>query len=187
MKRSFLKTLGVGVAALMTAGLISVQAAAITGNITFTGGVTLDTGSAGTATKVLTWVAPVVLTTSGSFVGTVGPVAFFSPWSFNSGAISTFWSVGGFTFDLASSAIQFQGGTPPSVSVGGTGTIHHGADSATGTWAFSTQDPAAGGPPPVFSFSASTGVASVPDGGLTMALLGFALVGIEGLRRKMVK
>jgi hypothetical protein len=35
------------------------------------------------------------------------------------------------------------------------------------------------------SFSGTIATASVPDGGLTMALLGFALMGIEGLRRKL--
>jgi hypothetical protein len=35
----------------------------------------------------------------------------------------------------------------------------------------------------VFSFSAST----VPDGGMTVTLLGLALAGIEGIRRKVKK
>ena len=69
--------------------------------------------------------------------------------------------------------------TGGSVTVDGTGTISgNGFDMTNGTWSFTTQNPSAHAR---FSFSAATG--SVPDGGSAVALLGIALVGIEGLRR----
>ena len=180
-----LLALGMGLAA---------QAAQITGSITFAGTVTLNSASAGTATAVVAggWHevnntgSPLVLSASGDFTGLTGSAATFTAaqWNFNSGAVASFWSVGGFTFNLTSSFIFSQGGFPAGVVVNGSGTISKaGFTTTSGTWSFSTQDPAAG-TPPVFSFSAATG-ALVPDGGSTVALLGFALVGMEALRRRM--
>ena len=158
-----------GLRAFLLGGLIScglfyqqAQAAGITGDITFTGTVTLDTSSAGTATMVKTWSGmsgvglPVVQDGDGDFSSpTVHPgdqVTFFQPWSFNSGAVSSLWSVDGFTFNLTSSSI-----TPPrpsnAVAVVGLGTISgNGFDSTPGTFQFTTQDPSADA---LFSFSAS--------------------------------
>ena len=187
MKKQFLTgllALGMGLAA---------QAAQITGSITFAGTVSLNSASAGTATAVVAsgWHqtdntgSPTVLSASGDFTGLSGSAATFTAaqWNFNSGAVSSFWSVGGFTFNLTSSAIFSQGGFPAGVVVNGTGTLSKtGFDTTVGTWSFSTQDPSAGSPA-TFSFSAATG--AVPDGGSTVALLGFALVGMGALRRTM--
>lgn len=183
--------------ALLVAGLIScslfspqVQAVPITGAITFAGTVTLDSDSVNTATAVLFWHEkdntgmPLVASGSGSFAGLAGMAATFAePWSFNSGAVAAFWTVGGFTFDLISSHIVSQGGG--GLFVTGTGTLTGpGFTPTMGTWSFSSQDPSAG-TPPVFSFSASGG--TVPDSGSTVAFLGAALVGVEMLRRKLAK
>jgi hypothetical protein len=176
------------VTAIITCGLFCqhVQASQITGNITFTGTCTLNTGSAGTATMVTGWHGlgagglPQVMSHDGSFTGFVtdgDAVTIAFPWSFNSGAVPNFWSVDGFVFNLTSSSITMQGGG--SVTVAGTGTISgNGFDMTSGTWNFTTQNPSAHAR---FSFSAATG--SVPDGGSAVALLGIALVGIECLRR----
>ena len=190
MKKQFLVgllTLAMGYAA---------QATQISGAITFAGGAQLNTGSSGTATSVIGWLdqlgaQPTVQSRSLDFATfvTVGQTATFTaPWSFNSGPLAALWSVGGFTFDLLSSAITFQ--DSGSVTVLGTGTITgHGFTPTTGTWRFSTQDPPAGtvGTPPqtVFSFSASTG--AVPDGGTTVVLLGLSLVAVAAFRTKMVR
>jgi VPDSG-CTERM motif len=49
-------------------------------------------------------------------------------------------------------------------------------------WNFTVQgDPSNG----VFSFSG--GSEAIPDGGATVALLGLALTGIEGIRRKLMR
>jgi VPDSG-CTERM motif len=163
------------------------QAVPITGAITFAGGVELDTGSVNTATQVTGWLdeggfMPTVQSASGSFSGLAGATATFAfSWSFNSGPIALFWQVGGFTFDLIASRIVSQGGG--FLSVFGTGTISgNGFDATRGTWSFTVQDDASNG---VFSFSG--GSQATPDGGATVALLGLALAGIEGIRRKLMR
>lgn len=177
---------------LVTFGLFCQPAHAVplSGNITFAGTVSLDTASAGTATQVTAWHGlgagglPQVQSRDGGFAAFVTPgdaTTFFAPWSFNSGAISTFWSVDGFTFDLITSSIATQsGGT---VTVDGTGTIlGHGFDPTVGTWHFTTQDPAASAQ---FSFSAATG--TVPDGGTAIELLGLGLIGLGVMRRRFAR
>jgi hypothetical protein len=164
-----------------------VQANGITGNITFTDSVTLDTSSAGTATMVTGWHGlapgdePRVQGADGDFATFVTPgdgITFHAPWSFNSGAISGFWSVDGFTFDLTSSVIPVNGQGFDSaggfVSVNGVGTISgHGFASTPGTFNFTTQDPSAEG---LFSFSAATG--AVPEPATLISLLsGSSLLG----------
>ena len=158
----------------------------ITGAITFAGGVTLNTGTVNTATKVLTWLdedgnRPTVQSGSGSFTGLDGQMATFAfPWTFGSGQ-AAFWTVGGFTFNLISSVIISQMGDG-FLAVSGTGTISgNGYATTTGvTWNFTVQDDASNG---VFSFSG--GSEAIPDSGPTVALLGLALAGIEGTRRKL--
>ena len=203
-----MKTLNKTILAVLATGLIScalfsqqaqaVPMVQVSGHITFAGTVTLNTGSAGTATAVVAggWHgtdgtgSPDVMSRDGdfaTFVANGAPVTFTAlQWNFNSGAIPSFWAVGGFTFDLTSSVITSQGGGQGSgfVTVGGSGFVSgNGFSSTFGTWSFSTQDPAAGNPP-VFSFSASSGP-TVPDSGSTVAFLGLALAGVEALRRKM--
>src|SRR5215469_3786823 len=117
MKRKWLIMVA-AVAAVCGVAVVA-QAVPISGNITFIGGVTLDTSSAATATEVTSWTGfggaghPYVESADGSFAGiTPGTTATFSsPWFFNSGAVSGLWSVGGFTFDLTSSQIVHQGTT----------------------------------------------------------------------------
>jgi len=178
------------------------QAVQINGSITFAGTVQLNTSSAGTATQVTAWSGvggvglPTVQSSAGSFAGLNGSAATFAtPWTFNAGTVAVplpvgatpgLWSVGGFTFNLTSASVFSQGGFPAGVTVNGIGVIvGNGFDATTGTWSFTTQDPSAG-TPALFSFSASSGAVPTPDGGSAVALLGFALVGVEALRRKLM-
>src|SRR6266480_5237700 len=195
-----MKKLTKTILAVLATGLIScallsqpAQADEIIGTITFGGTVNLDTASAGTATAVTGWHGfggvgnPLVVDADGDFLTYVTPgvssAVFATPWSFNSGAVANFWSVGGFTFNLVASSIFSQGGNPAGVIVNGYGWITApGFDATYGTWSFSTQDPSAGRPAR-FSFSAASG--TVPDSGSTVAFLGLALVGVEALRRKI--
>jgi hypothetical protein len=174
-----------GVAALVLALSQTLQAVPITGAIGFTGRVSLDTTSAGTATEVVNWVNPAVNGTTGSFttVANATSVNFASPWFFTTTSpINTFWTVGGFTFQLLSSWITYQGGG--SVIVNGTGIVSgNGYTATTLGWSFTTQDPAVTSNPSTFTFSASSN--SVPDGGATVMLLGIALSGVALLRRKL--
>jgi hypothetical protein len=128
---------------------------------------------------------PAVMSRDGDFAPfvMVGDIAtFHAPWDFVSGPISSFWTVDGFTFDLTSSSLISQGGGFVNVLIDGTAS-GHGFGPTAFTGRFSAQDPSAGNPP-TFSFSVSFGPTSVPDGGMTIALLGIALVGVAALRRR---
>ena len=162
------------------------QAVPVTGVITFAGGVTLDTDSVTTANQVTNWLdqslaMPTVQSASGSFSGLDGQTAIFAfPWSFNSGPIAAFWTVGGFTFNLIASHIVFR--TDGFLAVFGRGSITGpGFDSTISNWRFTIQDDPSNG---IFTFSGSS---EAPDGGATVALLGLALAGIEGIRRKLMR
>lgn len=158
----------------------------ITGNITISGGATLD-GSLATANAVTSWVSPVVTSRTGSFAGIalLTPVTMTAPWVFDpGGALAALWSVGGFTFNLASSTIAFQDATFLSISGSGTITGPAGFDPTNGVFNFTTQFPDAGG---VFSFSAANNAVGVPDGGSTIALLGMGLLGLSSLRRRFAR
>ncbi len=145
------------------------QATPITGDLGFSGGSAFNTTSLATATRVNSWFA-FVGTTTGSFVGVpIGSsVTLAAPWIFNPSATAT--------IDTQNSHL---------LSITGTGTLNGaGFDSTPGTWAFSAQS-AGGIHQASFTFSADTTGAGVPDGGSAVALLGIALVGLEGLRRKL--
>jgi protein with PEP-CTERM/exosortase system signal len=186
-------TLVVLCAGLFTCGLFAphVQAVPITGQISFSGRVALNTNSLLTATAVSTWRDSANLNlgfcnafgVDGSFTGIVG-LAAMSPWTFGvavGGAQPALWSIDGFTFDLLGSNVTMRNATDLVIS--GTGTIHGGPgfDDTAGSWDFHVSN-AGGGTHANFSFAAST--ASVPDGGSTVALLGIALTGLEALRRR---
>jgi VPDSG-CTERM motif len=191
MKMKWIKMAAIATAVCGTVGVA--QAVPISGDITFAGGVDLDSSSAGTATEVLSWTGPggtglpIVISDQGSFSG-IAPgteVTFASPWFFDSGAVASFWTVGGFTFDLSSSHVVFQGGNPAGVLVDGIGTVSgDGLDSSTMSWSFSTSDPGAAGVDSlIFSFQAASG--TVPDGGTSAMLLGLGVLGLGLLKKQM--
>jgi len=176
-------TLAVLAAALVTSGA---QAAMVNGAITFAGGAIFDTNSLATATRVNTFKNVKVMSEDGDFAAFVNDddaVAMAAPYIFTpSTPTPGLWSVGGFTFDLASSTVVLQ--NADFLLISGTGTITgNGFDPTEGTWSFTAQSPSANG---VFSFSASGDFNGVPDGGSTVALLGLGLTGIWVIRRKFV-
>ncbi len=164
----------------------------INGAITFSGGAVLNSVNINTATGVASWVNPIVSSRDGDFIGFAnvgGNVALVAPWSFNSGAINNFWSVGGFSFDLTSSTTFLK--TANNLIVNGTGFIKgNGYDSTAGSWSLSSQSPPAGQiingvTTQVFSFSAaSAATTTVPDGGTTAVLLGVSLLGLSLVSRR---
>ena len=186
MKNTFIKFAGILTLAL--ALVQSTQANQIVGSIGFTGRVALDTDTASTASKVVAWVNPKVNGTSGDFTSLADgtAVSIVSPWNFASGAISSFWTCGAFTFDLTSSSVTSRGGIPGIsgfVSVSGIGIVHAaGYDDTVIVWNFSSQDPKIIGSPDSFTFSVSQ--VTVPDGAATVSLLGLGLAGASLLRRK---
>ncbi|HEY1788156.1 MAG TPA: VPDSG-CTERM sorting domain-containing protein [Verrucomicrobiae bacterium] len=191
------KLIGMAATAMVVLGVGGIaQAVPISGDITFAGGVTLNTSSAGTAAEVLNWTGPggtglpLVISDDGSFSG-IAPgttATFASPWFFNSGSVTALFTVGGFTYNLTSSHIIYQGGNPAGVVVDGIGSISgNGLDSEAMDWSFSTSDPSAlGVDAAVFSFQVAAGTTgTVPDGGTTAMLLGLGVLGL-GLLKKQI-
>ncbi|MBA3543276.1 MAG: VPDSG-CTERM sorting domain-containing protein [Chthoniobacterales bacterium] len=179
-----LAILSVGFAMMALTGN-QTEAAMINGAITFAGGAVYDTNSLATATRVNAFSDVNVKSCDGDFAGFVSvgdTVTMATPYIFSpSTPTPGLWSVGGFTYDLASSTVVFQNAN--FLLIQGTGTVMgNGFDATPGSWSFTSQSPSANG---VFSFSASTAAQGVPDGGTTVALLGFALAGVEILRRKL--
>jgi hypothetical protein len=170
-------------------GTNEVPAVPINGTIGFTGGVQLDTSSADTATEVTGYTSSVVTARGGDFssVALNSAVAFATPWSFNSGPLNAFWSVGGFTFNLLASSITYQANG--FVDVTGSGSIvGNGFDPTFGTYTFSTSNPGSGNPT-TFTFQSASGAngVSVSDEGNTSLMLGASLSGVACLgliRRK---
>ena len=187
----------------MLAALLSTsaQAAFISGQIDFSGPLVLGQGSppvvtAGTtlsnATGVVSWSNPSVSNATGDFdtftndATEVFPgdlVTIFAPWAFNFAGptIANFWSVGGFTFSLASSA-KNPSSTATFLDVTGTGTISGNGFTATpGIWQFNITSATQG----AFSFQSSS--TAVPEGGSAVAMLGMGLLGLAAARKKLVK
>jgi hypothetical protein len=138
--------------------------ALITGAIGFGGNVTIDTSSAATATAVTGWLDTQVLDDSGTFASFVTPVApaYFNNsqiWNFNTSTpITNFLSVRGFTFELQSSYVVAQGGTPGVsgyAAVDGNGmATSNGFTPTAFHWSFTFQDPKSGSNPDQWTFSA---------------------------------
>ncbi len=157
-----MKKLGKILLAIALATFISseaIQAAQVNGTIGFTGTVSLNTGSAGTASAATAWHwfattgDPIVALASQDFAG-LDNGAHHAHWpamSFNSGPVPSFWSVGGFVFDLSSSTITNQTGVSVTVSMNGV-VSGNGFDPTPCIASFTLQDPPAGG---VWTFSAS--------------------------------
>jgi hypothetical protein len=166
------------------------KAAQINGLLNIEGTATFDTTSLGSASSVVSFDA---VTVGGGNTGdflAVAPgtaVAMASPYVFNpSTSTPLLWSVGGFTFSLTASSVDFQ--TNTFLAISGTGIILGGGfDPTPGVWAFTSQAPD-GMSHPTFTFSAGTvAVPSVPEGGMTVALLGAGLIGLVFFRAKFAK
>ena len=190
--KSIFKIMGVATVALALAQ--SLQAIPIVGSLNFVGQCQLNSSSVNTATAETAWASPVLTAaSSGAFSTTIpssppaagGMIVTMSSavWNFNdpSTPIASFWSVGGFTFNLQSSSIASQGGGFLNVNALGMVTAA-GYDPTLMLFKFSIQD-GPSGTPPVFSWSAAT--QNVPDGASTVMLLGIALSGVALLKRKL--
>jgi len=168
------------------------QASPIVGYIGFHGNVTLDSGSVNTATEAVSWNGVVVGGSDGSFSSVnVGDSVLMSSsgWFFNSigggGIVEPFWSVGDFSFDLITSTIVSQGYGFLNIVISGTVSAA-GYDTTSITGAFTAVNPPSGGGQ-TFGMAIAFGdpVPSVPDGGMTVMLLGGALAGVGFLKRKL--
>ena len=171
------------VAIVATAFTQTTQAVPVTGNVGFSGAVQLNSGSVQTATTATAWFDTVVNATSGSFTTIANNTAvnLATPWTFNSAAIPSFWTVGGFTFDLISSSIHSQDGLFLNVVLAGTVT-GNGYDATAFSGTFQVANPPANG---LTTFTERLSFNAVPDGGSTMMLLGGAVMGLGLIRRKL--
>jgi len=183
------KILSAIVAAVASVGfLASAQAVPITGMLNIAGQANFNTNSLLTASSA-TFINPHVEgPNTGSFAGLVFPTpVVMASYTFDPSTMTNgLWSVGGFTFNLLSSTVEQR--TAEFLSVSGTGIITGpaGFDPTPGIWAFTSQN--AGGQPGMsFSFSANSHAGAVPDGGMTLALLGAGLMGLAAFRAKFGK
>jgi len=189
-----------GIFAVATILVRSLQATTITGALAFTGQVTYNGSSPGNSSQVTAWNSVYVSSDSGTFAASspfgikTGPaalVAFASgPWSFSTdGPINSFWSVGGFTFQLLSSFVVAQGGSPGVngfVVVDGTGIVSgHGYTPTIMSWSFSSSDLGTGSQRQWTFDSTANNTSSVPDNGVTAMMLGLALSGIAWMKKKI--
>ena len=155
----------------------------ISGTIDFAGfGATFDTTSRATDPQVTSWNGIFIGGGTGELAPYSGSVTAAQPWIFNNGALASFITFDGFTFDLNGSYVIAQGGSGPTayVDVFGSGSLYGNgySDTAT-TFSFSST----GSGSSVDSFQAT--LTAVPDGGTTVALLGGALTALGLVRRKM--
>jgi hypothetical protein len=194
-RKTILAMLAIG---FISCGLFSQQAQAtqITGEIHFGGDAIFNSLILSNATTVNVWISAqntlqqsTVLSTTDDFsvipFGTLADMAH--PWVFNpSTATPGLWSIPafGFSFDLTSVvSVTHQGNN--FINVLADGIIHGtGFDDTPGQYSFTVSNPN-GLPHVTFAFAAETIATPTPDGGAAVALLGIALIGIEGLRRKL--
>ena len=188
MKKTILAVLAMGA---LSCALSSqqVHAAPITGDIGIGGQIQFD-AQLGSATTVTHWISiganndgfGTVLGVTGdlaTFISPLDEAAMAQPWNFSSGGPQpALWSVGGFTFDLASSTIVTQ--LFNFLNVTGVGTISgNGFDSTPATFTLTVTQLGTR-----LVFGAIT--ATTPDGGTTVMLLGAAL-GALGMARRFLK
>ena len=177
----------------------SARAVPISGNISFTGDVNFNSSSVVNATTVTSWITPTVSSVSGTFAApspyavALNTATLFttSTWNLNTFTpINNFWSVDNFTFELLSSSIFQQSGSPGSGSIVVDGTCIVSGNGYTPTsmfWTFTSADVMTGYKPVgTFTvYSRSSPQVSVPDGGATATLLGVALAGMALVKRKV--
>jgi VPDSG-CTERM motif len=176
------------IAAACAFGLISAQAAQITGLLNISGTATFNTNSLATATQVTQFTD---VTVGGGSTGDFASipagtlVAMASPYIFSpSTGTPALWNVGGFTFDLQTSTVVLQNNH--FLSITGTGTIFGaGFNPTPGVWAFTSQN-SSGRPHSTFTFSANTEAQGVPDSGMTVTLLGLGLIGLATIRANLM-
>ncbi len=168
----------------------TIQATPITGSVTFSSATAVLNGtSVGTSTEVVNWGT---VSASGTLNGVaVAPTASFFPSWYFAGTpttlpINNFWTVGNYSFQLASFTESVVGGF---LLLNFTGTVSDTIDgytSAVFAGSGSFQDPNGGAVTGGYKFSGSLSFNSVPDGGTTVMLLGAALSGLALIKRKLV-
>jgi hypothetical protein len=185
MKKTFLSgILAVGM-------VIAAQAIPITGTIDMSGTATLNNTFLGSATAATAFTgATVGGAPTGTFAGTFGSSVTWSGFSWPSNVlVAPLWTfvfgANTYSFDLANVSVFSQSNS--FLNLMGSGTLHvTGFDDTPGLWSFTISNPGGGAHANfMFTFANSQTGSGVPDGGATVALLGIAFVGLEGLRRML--
>jgi hypothetical protein len=164
----------------------------IVGQVDMSGVATLDNTDLALATSASFPGSPdgFVIQGSGSYAGTEGAVVTWTDFSWNppSTPVTPLWTYmfGGdtYSFDLATLTVVSQSSSFLNLTGTGTATISGGLyDPTPGTWSFTISD--TGGPNANmrFVYVSNTAAEGVPEGGSAIALLGFALLALEGVRR----
>jgi hypothetical protein len=198
MKNNIIKYMACAAMALGLAA--TVQAATITGGISLAGGpLVVNTGDLATGTAVTGFGSVGVTSVSGSYASIVVAPGAGTPYVYTQGFtflpspglptgpvnIWAFYGNNGITvYDFWLSTVQTvsQGILPNGthfLDVSGMGTLDIGGDSVLGSYTLTANSASS-----TFSFSSSNG-AQVPDGGMTVMLLGAALSGLALIRRKL--
>jgi hypothetical protein len=200
MKHSITSLFGVAIASAALASLANANP--IDGSITFSGGATINSLTADTATGVNAWqLMPTTLVSDdGTFASLGDPLpdaTITAPWTFGTPVspvvFTDFITIGAFTFDLDSSSIVSQG--DGSVTVDGTGWLHDsGFTTTAATVSFTFTDPiiletigqlhslTVSLPSRMDHFTGT--VTTIPDGGTTAALLGASLIALALVARR---
>lgn len=191
-----LKNLRATAAGALVCGLATVAQAIpvqINGAISFQGGFSLN-GSDFLGASMFSGFNNVTVvngSTSGDYSGADGTSVTFMPFTFSppDTSVSPLWSfmVGGtaYTFDASSVAVPFK--TATVLSIEGAGVAHiDGFTDTPGTWNITANQ--LGGA--TFSFSSSAFVvdppsSQVPDGGVTLIMLGGGLLALAAVRRTL--
>lgn len=168
----------------------TVRAVPITGTLTIQGTTKLTLqGSSGAALGTADGVAAntgAVVSGSGSFASvTAGTLVTFSAFTFNPVTVPVLplWVLASpfqdYKFDLTGMTVNTYNASVLDIS--GTGTLTIGVDSTAGTWTYHVTSATSSAD---FSYQ-STNTALVPDGGITVMLLGVALSGLYCFRKKI--
>lgn len=189
MKNKMLLIAGAVIAMAAT----TAQATSITGSIDMSGTVTLDSTTLGNAHATGGFLSVVVGgTPSGTFAQTLpGTGVFWNNfnWFVPTLPAGVLWGLtdslgNSITFHLSTVSINTQNNF--FLNLLGTGMLHDsgaGFVDTAGTWSFTISNPT-GGAAADFSFTfANSNTSGVPDGGMSVVLLGLALAGMAGIRR----
>jgi hypothetical protein len=189
-KKPILAGLAVGALSLMLASP-QAQANLINGDIGFAGTYSLPSGqNLGDATELKN-ISAVVVSVGGDYAGIplyTTPAGFTSTLDINpSTPAALLWDVvsGGntYTFVATTSTVTEQGASPTGgyeLDMGGKGYAEiNGLDKTYGTWVVTASQSGM-----AIGFESTGSVVGVPDGGMTLSLLGSVLAGLTGLRSK---
>jgi hypothetical protein len=189
MKSSFLTKLAT---VALAVGALTLNAAQISGEISFGGTVTLTGGGTDTATGIAGYQGvasgnrPYVQGGSGtgSYEGIAGltPVNW-KPFSFTDLSVSPLWAFefNGINYSFQATSISIFDRNATFLDLRGEGIANiDGMDSTLGSWRITVNGGAS-----VFTFGGNSSVPSVPDAGATVSLLGAAFAGMVFVRRQL--